>query len=217
MLHSWLDETYPNMPIESRNRMAETMDMSLLEKKKEESMKTFYEINNVVRMSFIEMQYMKKEMMNAMNAMDTMMSANDINMNVAAITPAVILAYTSSRFFRFLYYAFLKLGTSRAETYARFRKTLVDIERLLVMRNGPPSAGGEISNQSDLAKDFFSAKLESDDLGMLTLLVHECRSLMWQNKRRFTMDAIQGVSEDLSELTGERGKLAHVAVKSRVI
>lgn len=40
--------------------MAEAMDVSLIENKKEESMKTFYEINNVIRMSFIEMQYMKK-------------------------------------------------------------------------------------------------------------------------------------------------------------
>jgi hypothetical protein len=40
--------------------MAEAMDMSLIEQKKEEGMRTFYEINNVVRMSFIEMQYMKK-------------------------------------------------------------------------------------------------------------------------------------------------------------
>jgi hypothetical protein len=47
------------MPEAERIAMAEAMDISLLEKKKEESMKTFYEINNVVRMSFIEMQYMK--------------------------------------------------------------------------------------------------------------------------------------------------------------
>jgi hypothetical protein len=59
MIRSWLDETYPTMPEAERKRMAEAMDISLLEKKKEESMKTFYEINNVVRMSFIEMQYMK--------------------------------------------------------------------------------------------------------------------------------------------------------------
>lgn len=59
MIRSWLDETYPDMAIVDRKSMAEAMDISLLESKKEESMKTFYEINNVVRMSFIEMQYMK--------------------------------------------------------------------------------------------------------------------------------------------------------------
>jgi hypothetical protein len=60
MIRSWLDDTYPEMPETSRIDMAESMDISLVERKKEESMKTFYEINNVIRMSFIEMQYMKK-------------------------------------------------------------------------------------------------------------------------------------------------------------
>lgn len=60
MIRSWLDEFYPHMPVKQRAAMAEAMDVSLIEKKKEESMKTFFEINNVIRMSFIEMQYMKK-------------------------------------------------------------------------------------------------------------------------------------------------------------
>lgn len=60
MIRSWLDDTFPEMPESERLNMAEAMDVSMVEKKKEESMKTFYEINNVIRMSFIEMQYMKK-------------------------------------------------------------------------------------------------------------------------------------------------------------
>lgn len=60
MIKSWLDDTYPEMPEQQRVAMAESMDVSMVERKKEESMKTFYEINNVIRMSFIEMQYMKK-------------------------------------------------------------------------------------------------------------------------------------------------------------
>lgn len=60
MIRSWLDDTFPDMPEAERISMAEAMDVSMVERKKEESLKTFYEINNVVRMSFIEMQYMKK-------------------------------------------------------------------------------------------------------------------------------------------------------------
>jgi hypothetical protein len=60
MIRSWLDETVPTMLESERASMADAMDVSLIEQKKEESMKTFYEINSVVRMSFIEMQYMKK-------------------------------------------------------------------------------------------------------------------------------------------------------------
>lgn len=60
MIKAWLDENYPDMPESERQAMATAMDVSLIERKKEESMKTFYEINNVIRMSFIEMEYMKK-------------------------------------------------------------------------------------------------------------------------------------------------------------
>ena len=60
MIRSWLRETYPNMKEAQRLALSEALDMSLIEQKKAESMKTFFEINNVIRMSFIEMQYMKR-------------------------------------------------------------------------------------------------------------------------------------------------------------
>jgi len=60
MLRSWLDDTFPEMSEAKRVALAEAMDITLVEKVKEQSMRTFFEINNVVRMSFIEMQYMKK-------------------------------------------------------------------------------------------------------------------------------------------------------------
>jgi hypothetical protein len=230
MIRSWLDDTYPDMPEPERRSMAEAMDVTLIERKKEESMKTFYEINNVVRMSFIEMQYMKRvsrynkqyrkthfflhvhlcneqEMMYALHAMDEMMSANDINMNIAAITPAVMLLYASMRVFRFVFYAMLRPGESREEIYASFRFVLTDIERLLVMRFNPPNPPLSRFDASDQVASITGkpSVLCSDDLGMLMLLIHECRNIIWRNKRRFSPSIIQSVSEDLAELAGERG------------
>jgi len=60
MIRAWLEDYYPQMSENERNAMAEAMDVTLVEQKKEECLRTFYEINNVVRMSFIEMQCMKK-------------------------------------------------------------------------------------------------------------------------------------------------------------
>lgn len=72
MIGSWLDETFPEMDKSERRSRAEKMDMSLIEKKKEESIKSILEINSVVRMSLIEIQFIKKELMNALVAMDEM-------------------------------------------------------------------------------------------------------------------------------------------------
>jgi hypothetical protein len=60
MIRSWLDETQPEMPVEERAQRAQAMDISLIEAKKEENMKTIYELNSVIRMSFIEAQFIKK-------------------------------------------------------------------------------------------------------------------------------------------------------------
>lgn len=230
MIKNWLDETYPKMKEAERIALSEAMDMSLIEKKKAESMKTFFEINNVVRMSFIEMQYMKrvscmevvvlwvklnsiashpytlyfcfsrKEMMNALTAMDEVMSANDINMNLAAITPALFFVYASARLVKFLYHAVLKLGRSKEETHADFRTILTDIERLMVMRDSPPDVYPNGATSVTV--------LTSDDLGMLMLLIHELRMILVRERRRFTSDEIRGLSEDLAELAGERGAVS---------
>ena len=60
MIRSWLDENYPDLPETDRMQMAESMDITLIEKKKAECMKTIYELNQAVRLSFIEMQFIKK-------------------------------------------------------------------------------------------------------------------------------------------------------------
>jgi hypothetical protein len=60
MIDSFLAESFPLMGEEERKSRANSMDMSLIEQTKEENMKTIFEINSVVRMSLIEMQFIKK-------------------------------------------------------------------------------------------------------------------------------------------------------------
>ena len=145
-------------------------------------------------------------------------------MNLAAVTPAVLLLYTAKQLFRFFYYALLKLGKSKEETYSYFRQILTDIERLLVMRDNPPTSpfpphqlrhGGdtEDASQSQLMPSDgvgYGGRgcnvLSADDLGMLMLHIHECRTILWRDHSRFSPGVIQSVSEDLAELAGERGK-----------
>ena len=109
----------PKMPLEEKIRLSNEMDISLIEQSKEEAIKHIYEINSVVRMSLIEMQFIKKvnllflaihalfatcflifqvylfllhkmqkELMNALVSMDELMGSNEINMQIAAMTPA---------------------------------------------------------------------------------------------------------------------------------
>ena len=145
--------------------------------------------------------------MAAVHAMDEVMSANDINMNLAAITPAVLVVWGSVRLLKFVLYFVLKLGKTREETYASFRHVLQDIERLVTMRDNPPLPPPFPSAGAQLTPVFSNpCVLGSDDLGMLMLLIHECRSILWKDRSRFSHAMIRSVSEDLAELAWERGE-----------
>ena len=158
--------------------------------------------------------------MNALLALDEMQASNNINMNLAAVTPAVLLLYSVKQVFQFVFYATFKLGKSRHETYFTFRNVLTEIERLLVMRDNPPTPpalSGEnyVSPNRAVNQAGFSDQLvavgervlSADDLGMLMLHIHELRTILWRDRRRFSLWEIRSVGEDLAELAGERGKL----------
>jgi len=187
-------------------------------------------------------------MMNALYAMDELMGTNEININLPAITPAFLIASSVRYAFRKIYYALLKISKSKEETYASLRHIVLDIERLLVMRDDPPQSPPPLTapegyrgyrpSSSDSKERSSSTMLISsgdgttsvyegtlppvvhhhnlsssyilkpDDLGMLVLLVHECRMVLWQDRRRFTRIELQNVLEDLAELAGERGAVS---------
>ena len=83
MLHTWHDDTYPDMPQEERVKRSDAMDVSLIEAEFEEGVttKTIQNIitGDIVRMSLIEMQFLKKELLTAMGAIDDLMEANEVS------------------------------------------------------------------------------------------------------------------------------------------
>ena len=120
------------------------------------------------------------------------------------------------RVFRTLFYSLVKVGKSKEEIYSSFRQTILDIERLLVMRDNPPSPPESLEWGSSAARqhantqqpDQTSQTLSAEDLGMLLLHIHECRNILWQSRRRFGSDVLRNVAEDLAELAGERGPVS---------
>eukprot|EP00592_Proboscia_alata_P020854 CAMPEP_0194410312 /NCGR_PEP_ID=MMETSP0176-20130528/8364_1 /TAXON_ID=216777 /ORGANISM="Proboscia alata, Strain PI-D3" /LENGTH=114 /DNA_ID=CAMNT_0039211573 /DNA_START=101 /DNA_END=441 /DNA_ORIENTATION=- len=56
------------------------------------------------------------------------------------MTPAIVIFFAGQHMIRYVQYVLLKLGKSRRDTYKSLRKVLLDIERLLVMRDCPPDA-----------------------------------------------------------------------------
>ena len=136
-------------------------------------------------------------------------------MNLATVTPAVLLVYLVNKTFRFLFYVLLKVKKSREETFSSFRHIILDMDRLLLMRDNPPSAPPPLTWTEDGQPTTVDTSapeeprgpcvLNADDLGMLMLHIHECRTILWEDRRRFSLQTLRDVAEDLAELAGERG------------
>lgn len=149
--------------------------------------------------------------MNALIAMDEMRAATNFNMNLAAVTPFVLLVWATQKAFKFVFYATLRMGKSREETYGSFFFILTEIERLLVMRDNPPAPPSHhrpIVHDNACHTSMGDSVLNADDLGMLMLHIHELRTVLWQDRRRFPVNIVRSVAEDLAELAGERGAVS---------
>lgn len=124
-----------------------------------------------------------------------------------------------------------KVGKTKEQIYGSFRQTVLDIERLLLMRDNPPSPpdplewGSRPLTKSSAVESCESQQfrnsqtLSAEDLGMLLLHIHECRNILWESRRRFRSDVIRNVAEDLAELAGERGPVSvsqQLAIISRM-
>lgn len=153
---------------------------------------------------------LSQEMMNALLAMDEMRAATNFNMNLAAVTPFILLVWVTQKAFKFVFYATLRMGKSREETYGSFFFILTEIERLLVMRDNPPAPSSHqpVSHDHVSQSSMGDCVLSADDLGMLMLHIHELRTVLWQDRRRFSPNIARSVSEDLAELAGERGAVS---------
>ncbi len=91
------------------------------------------------------------------------------------------------------------------------------------MRDNPPLPPDSLEwgssrsvNSAPMKNSQSSQTLSAEDLGMLLLHIHECRSILWQSRRRFRSDVLRNVAEDLAELAGERGPVS-VAQQLQII
>ncbi|GMH91743.1 hypothetical protein TrST_g1837 [Triparma strigata] len=247
MLKGWFKDQFPEMSTQKINKMAENMDVGLIEKEFEKGVTTNTMRNvltgDIVRMCLIEMQFLKKELLTAMDAMDDLMEANEFNLRVSSMVPAFIGMYSLSWFFKKVYYSVGPGGRqSREVVYESFRNIVLDIERLLVMRDDPPPTpaslqvgkkwkervrSGSIEKEPMVGLSFDDdgenmkktedgkvvsnermITLNENDWGMVILLLHEARTILETNKRRFMRSELPSLREDLAEIAGERGPVS---------
>ena len=99
MLDDFLAQYKPKMSAEERQKRAAQLDMSDISVEYERELRK--PIQNIVsgriaRLALIQMQFVKKELLVAMQAIDDLVNANQVNLQLLAVMPAFMVAYAIS-------------------------------------------------------------------------------------------------------------------------
>lgn len=196
MLADFVRDTNPNATKEELARVMAEMDMSVVslqyEKQISSALKNLMS-GDIVRMLLIQVQFIKKELMVAMGAIDELMHANQLNLQIMATVPTFIvfggLYALAKNVFTYIYKRTSeRLFYDPSEIAGFLRTNLRDIERLLNKQNrGDPSG----------------VQLGVRDLGFLILLLHQLRDIFESYKSFFHEDEHERFEEDLNDLIEE--------------
>lgn len=203
MLSDFVKDTNPHVTQEELQRVMTEMDMSVVslqyEKQLSSALKNLMS-GDIVRMLLIQVQFIKKELMVAMGAIDELMHANQLNLQLMATVPTFIVFggfYTLARnLFSYIYKRTSeRLFYDPSEIAGFLRNNLRDIERLLNKQNRSPmqqNSGGD----TDVV-------LGVRDLGFLILLLHQLRDIFDNYKAFFQEEDQERFEEDLNDLIEE--------------
>lgn len=193
MLSDFVRDTNPSATPQELQRVMTDMDMSVVSLQYEKQISSALRnlmSGDIVRMLLIQVQFIKKELMVAMGAIDELMHANQLNLQLMATVPTFIVfgglyALTKNLFAYIYKRTSERLFYDPSEIAGFLRTNLRDIERLLNKQN----RGG--------------ATLGVRDLGFLILLLHQLRDIFESYKAFFHEDEQERFEEDLNDLIEE--------------
>ncbi|KAE9318378.1 hypothetical protein PF001_g6402 [Phytophthora fragariae] len=170
MLSDFVKDTNPNISSAEMKRVMDEMDMSVV-------------------------QFIKKELMVAMGAIDELMHANQLNLQILATIPTFLVFGGLYKLVTSAFHMIYKRMSDRlyydsSEIAGFLRNNLRDIERLLNKQN----RGSGVSDE---------AVLGVRDLGFLILLLHQLRDLFEAYRTLFQEEEQERFEEDLDDLIGE--------------
>jgi nuclear-control-of-ATPase protein 2 len=199
MLSDFVKDTNPNVSSVEMQRIMENMDMSVVSLQFEKQLASAVRnimTGDIVRMLLIQVQFIKKELMVAMGAIDELMNANQLNLQILATIPTFLVFGGMYRLVKEVFLMVYRRTSERlsydsSEIAAFLRNNLRDIERLLNKQNRPKAGNGE------------QQMLGARDLGHLILLLHQLRDLFEEYRSHFLEDERERFEEDLNDLIEE--------------
>ncbi|CAM9391469.1 unnamed protein product [Chrysoparadoxa australica] len=188
MLDTFIKDT-TKLSKEERESLVSSMDMSVVSRRLEkEAPATIRNIlsGRIARMMLIQSQFIKKELMVAMRAIDDLYNANQVNLQLFAVFPAFLFSLLVYLGIKNIFYT---VSSRRFEptamVHTSMRQALREVERLLTNSSGMRD-GGELSQQ---------------ELGWLALRLQALQALLSQNASRFDRGLRRRLEQDIRDLT----------------
>lgn len=193
MINDFLREYRPKLSVQERVRVASQMDMSPISEEYERELNRPIQnllSGRIARLVLIQLQFVKKELLVSMQAIDELFNANQVNLQLLAVTPAIMSLFfvqmiskgtlniikTSSRG---------KLVESSKAVYANLRSSMRDIERLVAMSH-------------DFKQP--SQKMSKVQMGQFLSILYRIHNILVFTGSHFEGQALKQFQEDLRDL-----------------
>lgn len=155
----------------------------------------------LARLILIQLQFVKKELLVAMQAIDELFNANQVNLQLLSVTPAVLVMLSLQILSRTLMAVVRATARGRvvesaSAVFRELRMNMRRIEQLLCLSDG--------YNQ-------LNAVMSEEELGQLMSILHRVQNLLVVNSSQFDRHLLKQLQEDLRDLV-----LPHLTTKQRL-
>jgi hypothetical protein len=138
----------------------------------------------IARLVLIQLQFVKKELLVAMQAIDDLFNANQVNLQLLAITPAVLSVLALYVLTKTLWAAVRATSRGKTVESAAALNALRSVERvlLLAVSNNTSTAAGSVTRSDTEAS---GKELSPEDMGRILSGVHRMQGLLVVNSNLF--------------------------------
>ncbi len=188
MLSDYLATKNPDMSPEDVAVAAAAMDMDTIEKDYEAEIRNpvFNMMRGeVVRLILLQVQFIKKELLVAMGAIDQLMRESHFSVQMMAMMPAMIMSGAMYFVGRAVYRRFLSLLPDPRDHIRRIRVTMRDVDRALAALEAAERVGRPASDYA---------------CGTLVINLHRVAQLLAQRKYDLLSIEWERIGEDLKDL-----------------
>ena len=223
MLDDFIQQYKPGTSSAERERIVENMDMTPISQEYEKELKK--PIQNLVsgrlaRLLLIQLQFLKKELLTAMQGMDEIFTAQQVNMQLLAITPAILSFFTIKTglkgFLGILSYSSRgKLIESAATAHRQLRSDVRSLEKTLrfteaarherkqkEVEHGKDKRGNKNKKSNDgLTIERMEEGMSKEDVGKMMSIIYRLQNTLIVHHSHFDSATIAQFQEDLRDVT----------------